>query len=374
MVCGFPASNYYNPFGPVTFADGTVNPNRLPNLTNVPAAGLPIRLGNYRFVDAGLQDVTVKNYQSRFVAGLRGEWGKFDWETAVLYSEAEAKDISPNINMTALQQQLALSTPDAYNPFGGGCVDTLSYGDCSPSSQAAIDAITFDLKRISRSSLTLADFKMTSADLFQLPQARLASRSVSKAGARLSATIATRTSTAPTPSSTRVTGETNLSNVSAVSPNPDTSGDRTVSAAYLEFAVPLLSADMGIPLVRTLDMQVAGRYEHYSDFGSVTKPKVAVAWDIVDGVRVRASYSERLPRSQPGTNQRHSVRATFDTYRFLSLRGRSARWSHRFDERVHARQQPVAVGVRQSKLGARGKHQQVHRSGVSTAIPAGQLG
>ena len=39
-----PASNYWNPFGPVTFANGQANPNRIPGLTNVPAAGLPVRL------------------------------------------------------------------------------------------------------------------------------------------------------------------------------------------------------------------------------------------------------------------------------------------------------------------------------------------
>lgn len=313
-----PASNYYNPFGPVTFADGTPNPNRLTGLTNVPAAGLPIRLGNYRFVDAGLQDVTVKNYQSRFVAGLRGAWGKFDWETAVLYSEAEAKDISPNINMTALQQQLSLSTPDAYNPFGGGCVDTLSYGDCSPSSQAAIDAIVFDLRRVSRSSLTLADFKMTSGDLFMLPAGAVGiafgveGRRETQRDDRDANLDGTNTFV------DMVTGETNLSNVSAVSPNPDTSGDRTVSAAYLEFAIPVLSADMGIPLVRALDFQVAGRYEHYSDFGSVTKPKVAMAWDIVDGVRVRASYSEgfRAPNlEQTNATQYARLSTPTDFYR-----------------------------------------------------------
>jgi hypothetical protein len=38
-----PASNYWNPFGPVTFADGTPNPNRLPGLTGVPVGGLPGR-------------------------------------------------------------------------------------------------------------------------------------------------------------------------------------------------------------------------------------------------------------------------------------------------------------------------------------------
>jgi iron complex outermembrane receptor protein len=34
-----PANYYYNPFGPITFSDGTPNPNRLPGLTNVPAEG-----------------------------------------------------------------------------------------------------------------------------------------------------------------------------------------------------------------------------------------------------------------------------------------------------------------------------------------------
>jgi iron complex outermembrane receptor protein len=32
---------------------------------------------------------------------------------------------------------------------------------------------------------------------------------------------------------------------------------------------------MNIPLVRRFDVQLAGRYEHYSDFGSVARPKIA---------------------------------------------------------------------------------------------------
>jgi outer membrane receptor protein involved in Fe transport len=287
-----PATNYWNPFGPVTFAGGVANPNRLPGLTGVPAGGLPVLLTNYRYVDAGFQEVKVQNYQSRFLGGLRGEWGSYDWETALLYSEAEAEDSSPNINMTALQQQLALSTPDAYNPFGGGCVDTPSYGDCNPSSQAAIDAITFDLKRISRTTLTLADFKLSRADVFQLPGGPvgmafgLEVRRETQSDDRDENLDGTFTFT------DMVTGATNLSNVAAVSPNPDTEGSRTVGSAYVEFAVPLVSPEMNIPLVRSLDVQIAGRFEHYSDFGSVGSPKVAVAWDVVDGLRLRGSYSE----------------------------------------------------------------------------------
>ncbi len=287
-----PATNYWNPFGAATLPDGSPNPNRLPGLTNVPAAGLPVQMSNYRYVDAGFQRVRVENYQARFLAGLRGKWNGWNWETALLYSEAEAEDRSPNINMTLLQQQLALATPDAYNPFSGGCVSTPTYSDCSPSSQAAIDGIVFDLVRESRTTLTMADFKMSRGDLFSLPAGSVGvafgaeARRETQRDDRDANLDGTYTFT------DMVTGETNLSNVAAVSPNPDTRGSRNVGSAYVEFAVPLVSEDMGIPLVHRLDMQLAGRYEHYSDFGSVAKPKVALAWDLVEGVRLRGSYSE----------------------------------------------------------------------------------
>ena len=56
--------------------------------------------------------------------------------------------------------------------------------------------------------------------------------------------------------------------------------------------MPVISQDMDIPLVRSIDLQLAGRYENYSDFGSVAKPKVAIAWDVVNGVRLRGSYQQ----------------------------------------------------------------------------------
>ncbi|MET3781541.1 outer membrane receptor protein involved in Fe transport [Brevundimonas sp. 1080] len=287
-----PASNYWNPFGPVTFADGTRNPNRLAGLTNVPTAGTAVKLVRYRFNDLGAQVVDVDNWQSRFLGGLRGEWRGFDWESALLYSEAEATDSSNAVNLTALQANLALSTPDAYNPFSGGCVNDTSFGDCTPSSQAAIDAITTDLTRVSKTTLALWDFKLSRADVFALPagpvgmalgvEARRETQRDDR-DADLDGTNVFRDS---------VSGEISQSNIAAVSSNPDTYGKREVYSAYVEFAVPVVSPEMNIPLVRSLDFQLAGRYEHYSDFGDVAKPKIAMAWDLVEGVRVRGSYSE----------------------------------------------------------------------------------
>jgi outer membrane receptor protein involved in Fe transport len=89
-----------------------------------------------------------------------------------------------------------------------------------------------------------------------------------------------------------VTGVTYDSDLIGTSPSPDTKGHRTVGSAYVEFAVPIISPEMNIPLVRNVEMQLAGRYEDYSDVGDVAKPKVAVAWDLIDGLRLRGSWSE----------------------------------------------------------------------------------
>jgi iron complex outermembrane receptor protein len=78
---------------------------------------------NYRFNDLGPSKVEVENYQTRFLGGLKGEkWG-WNWDSALLYSKADAKDESDGIDSKKLAAQLALSTPDAYNPFNGGCLD-----------------------------------------------------------------------------------------------------------------------------------------------------------------------------------------------------------------------------------------------------------
>jgi iron complex outermembrane recepter protein len=287
-----PANNYYNPFGPVTFSDGRTNPNRIPGLTNVPAAGLPVRMTGYRFSDAGPQDVNVDNLQVRALFGLRGNFRGFDWDSAIVHSAATARDVSHQVDSTKLQQQLGLSTPDAYNPFSGGCVADPSYGDCSPSSKSSIDAISFDLRRASRTTLTMVDLKVSRGDLFSIPGGDV--------GIAFGAEVRRETQKDDRDSNVdgtiklvdAVSGEVTDSNAAAVSPNPDAYGSRRIGAAYVEFAVPLVSRDWNLPLIRQADLQLAARAESYSDFGEVLKPKAAVAWDVFDGLRLRASYSE----------------------------------------------------------------------------------
>ncbi|MES2336549.1 MAG: TonB-dependent receptor [Pseudomonadota bacterium] len=280
-----PASNYYNPFGPT----GAVN--RIPGL-NTPAAGLGITLTSYNFSDFGPNIVEVENEQWRALGGVRFKLFGIDFESAALYSEATVVDNSTGISATALQRQLGLATPDAYNPFNGGNLDFPSLADNTPSSRAAIDAIRINTIRRNKATLALADLKGSKADLLGLPggnlgiafgvEARRETQSDDR-DPRVDGTIQFTDS---------VSGFVNPSDLVGTSNSPDTSGRRDVFGAYVELAVPVVSPDMNIPLIDRLELQLAGRAEHYSDAGSVAKPKIAGAWDIIRGIRLRGSYAE----------------------------------------------------------------------------------
>lgn len=280
-----PASNYYNPFGPVG------SPNRLAGL-NTPAAGLGVALSSYAFADVGPNLVEVENTQYRLLGGLRFSFAGLSWESAGMYSESKVVDTSDGISQTLLQRQLALSTPDAYNPFNGGSLTQPSGADGVPSNAAAIAAIRVKSVRASKATLLYGDLKGSTSALFSLPggdvgmaiggEIRRETQNDDR-DARVDGTIGFTDA---------VSGIVNVSDLTGTSPSPDTSGRRTVAAAYLEFAVPVISPEMNVPLIRNLELQIAGRFEHYSDVGSVAKPKIAGAWDLVRGVRLRGSYAQ----------------------------------------------------------------------------------
>lgn len=270
------ASGYWNPFGAKYLPDGSLNPNRLPNL-NIPDAGVDLVIRNYRFDEP--TSITVQNDQVRALAGLRGFHRGYDWETALLYSWAKVRDAQNSVSATMFEESVAKSTPDAYNPFG-------AFND-----QAATASVMYQSVRKSRNTLLLWDFKASRPDLFKLPagDAGIAfgveareEKQVDDRDSRVDGTITWKS----------ISGVEYPTDQYGVSPTPDTRGKRTVGGLYAELYLPLVSPAQEIPLVRNLDMQIAGRTEYYSDFGSVTKPKVALGWEMFDGLGMRASYSQ----------------------------------------------------------------------------------
>ncbi|PKP81620.1 MAG: TonB-dependent receptor [Alphaproteobacteria bacterium HGW-Alphaproteobacteria-18] len=286
-----PTSNYWNPFGPETFADGTANPNRLPGL-NISPDGAAVTLTSYRFDDFGLSNVNVENHQFRFLTGLRGEMGAFDWESAWLYSRATVRDEQDGVSSSRLQEALSWSTPDAYNPFNGGNPADPSGLDTSLSNAAALDYARIRTERYSRTSLAQWDFKLSRPDLFTLPGGDVGMATGLELRRDLQLDDRDKHVDGTITFTDSVTGVEVLSDLVGTSDTPDTKGSRTVGSAFIEFAVPLVSPEMNIPLVQSLEMQAAGRYENYSDFGDIAKPKIALSWTVIDSLRFRGSWAQ----------------------------------------------------------------------------------
>ncbi len=78
---------------------------------------------------------------------------------------------------------------------------------------------------------------------------------------------------------------------------------RTVWSAFGEVYLPLISEDLGIPLVQDLAVSAAVRHDDYSDVGSTTNPKIGFTWEVVDALSLRGSWgtSFRAP-SLPDVN------------------------------------------------------------------------
>lgn len=292
---GISRNAYWNPFGPVTFPGGAANPNRIPG-TTIPTTGADVIMERYRFVDAGNRSVNVDKDSYRLVAGLRGNFGAWDFDTGFVYSEARTTDLEGNrVSLTLLQQAMNRSTPDAYNPFNGGCVTgDPGQGDCTPNPSSAVDPFRISVFRKGGTSLALADFKVSNASLFTLPGGDVGIAAgiewrretfFDDRDPRLDGTITWTDSVIP--------GVTFGSDVVGTSPSPDTSGAREVWSAFAETFVPLVSEDMDIPLVSALNLQLAGRMEHFRDIDQTAiVPRVAASWTTIPGITFRGAWSQ----------------------------------------------------------------------------------
>jgi iron complex outermembrane receptor protein len=317
---GIEATAYYNPLGATTLADGSPNPNRVDNGIGggVGAGGRELLMEDYRFLDAGPRRGTVTKDTFRLVAGLRGDLWGLDFDTGFLYSQANTSDITLNrISSSLAQAAINRTDATAYNPFNGGCFPDAPSGpalpDCTPNPQSVIDSITIDVFRKGETTLALADFKVSRGDLFSVPGGNVG----------VAAGVEFRRETFKDDRDPRLNGEITFTNavngdffgsdVLGSSPSPDTSGNREVYSGFVEALVPIVSEDMGIPLMQELELQVAARFEDFSDSSSAFVPRAALAWTPLEGILFRAAWSQgfRAPNliqiNDEGTTRSNSV-------------------------------------------------------------------
>ena len=78
----------------------------------------------------------------------------------------------------------------------------------------------------------------------------------------------------------------------ALSSNVPIDANQTIYAAYLETALPFVTREHGVPLVNSLELTLAGRFEHFSIHGQTTKPKASLVWKPARWLKLRGSVAE----------------------------------------------------------------------------------
>ncbi len=259
---------YYNPLGPCG------SPNRLPDSIigdNVTCDGLEVELDNYRFAQVPrIVDVDGDTY--RWIGGLRGSVGDWDWEGAYTWSRSERLDVTHNrISNTLMTEALKDPTSAGFNPF-------------APFTGSNIERTLVDVERRNEQELTMVDFKLSNNDLLELPAGPLG----------VLAGVEYRDESFLDDRDPRLDGQIVftdhsgnsfpfISDVANSSPTSDSSGDRQVTSLFGELL---------IPVIENLDMQAAVRYEDFSDVGNTTVGKLAAGYRVIDQVLLRASWSE----------------------------------------------------------------------------------
>ncbi|CAM4034472.1 MULTISPECIES: TonB-dependent receptor [Shewanella] len=245
--------------------------------------GKDIEIGRYRTVDAGPRRWDIESDTLRMVAGLRGNIDEWDWEVSAQKGRSESTQKGDRtqgwVRTDFLQAEIDAGN---YNPFGG-----------TMNSQDVIDRITTSLVRQGVSHLTAYDASITG------PAFTLADREV-----MMAAGVEYREEdVSDIPDDQFQRGL--IFGTEAVSAQ----ADRDQYAAYVEFSIPVTD---------NFELQLAGRYDHYSDFGSTTNPKVAFQWGITDALTARASWATgfRAPSlAQIGLGPSRESSFFIDTYR-----------------------------------------------------------
>ena len=249
--------------------------------------GEAVTVRNYRPVNIGPRHVNVDDSSFRVLAGFKGYIGEWDWESAAFYSEAKTDDSGERVDVNAFSAAVNSTTADgAYNIFSGGDINnpnTIGNIPILPTSQT--DAFTAVQHRIARTSLASVDFKASNSELFSVP-AGDAGIAVGVEYRRESFEDDRDPLQDGTFPFVDYNGVTNLSSLYGSSATLDSKASRNVVSAYAELLVPLLKTD-----TQYAEIQLAARYEDYSDAGDALKPKVALFWQAADWISFRTSYA-----------------------------------------------------------------------------------
>jgi iron complex outermembrane recepter protein len=236
-------------------------PNTNPFYVNPTGGTAPVTVA-YNFLDdLGPLTTDSKLDTANVTAGLEFDAGA-SWKLSLYanYAREKEEQIAGNeVNFTPLYAALADPDPaTAFNPFGDGSFTNRT-----------------TLKAISSTQTLYTDSQIRSGDVTaDGPIAQLPGGAVKLA---LGAEQRQQLFSTVTPTT-------------VIEPGSQEKLSREVSAAFGELRVPLFGKDNGGEGYRQLEISLAGRYEHYSDFGASATPKVGILWAPVQELAFRGTW------------------------------------------------------------------------------------
>src|SRR5450830_194257 len=212
----------------------------------------------YTMFDVGPSVRSVDNSFNRIVLGLKGNQLGWDFDTGYTHSASKLDlNYSNMLNMQVLYD--ALNKPTSpYFPFYVGA-------QASKNTAAQYAAILTNAKSHSTTSIDIVDFK-ASRELMALPGGNL--------GFAFGAEYRKEKLDNPSLSGSE-DGTINSSYVAA-------KGDENIGAVFAEVIAPV---------IKTVELSGAIRYDHYSSFSKAT-PKLGAKWTPVKTFALRGTYSE----------------------------------------------------------------------------------
>ena len=204
----------------------------------------------------------------RALAGLKGTLAGWDWDASVGHSSSELKETVQNfVNRYEFEKVLADGSYNFFNQAGN--------------SEAVRNRLRLSTLRPAQSTLDTLDLS-AAKDIADLPAGPLGFA----AGAQW------RREKMDSQTSTAVLSGTELRPAINI-----IDGARDVSALFAEF---------NVPVVKDLSLNLAGRADHYSDFGNAFSPKAsaryqAAPWLLLRGTASRGFRAPSLPEITQST-------------------------------------------------------------------------
>jgi iron complex outermembrane recepter protein len=219
--------------------------------------GQPLDI-RYRTFDNGFRDTTDTNENWEFIGGVKGTWRQWDFDASLFYAEGRTTQ-RINGGFQDYTRILPILNSGVVNFFGPNTPDVV---ELERSANFVGDAFHGTSKNYG------AQIK-TSGDVYKLPAGPLSVAFGAETRREEFDQIMD-----PALESGNITGYGG-----PIKSTRDKSRDQ-----YAAFA------EVNVPIVRGLEGDIAVRYDHYSDFGSTTNPKLSLRWQPARTVLLRASY------------------------------------------------------------------------------------